>query len=572
MAVDPLPAGIRRRSVPAHRLPAALSPVLQRIYAARGAVDAGHLSLELGDLLPPDGLLGIDTAAALLADAIARRQRIVVAGDYDADGATGVSLAMLGLSALGAASVDYVVPHRVTMGYGLSPELARVAHGMGAQLLITVDNGIASLAGVAAARELGMRVIVTDHHLPGPQLPAADAIINPNQPGCGFASKQLAGVGVMFYLLLRLRALLRERGAFAARPEPRLADWLDLVAVGTVADVARLDGNNRILVAQGLKRIRARRARPGLLAMLELAGRDPARLTAADLGFVLGPRINAAGRLEDMRIGIECLLSPDEAQARPLAAALERINRERREMQKLMTDEAQAQAEASFSSERFGVCLFDENWHEGVIGLVASKIKERTNRPAIAFARAQEGGLLKGSARSIAGFNVRDALAAVDALQPGLIERFGGHAMAAGLSLREDAYAVFSAAFDAVCRSQLAADLLEAWWDSDGLLEPSQLAVETALELENAGPWGAGFPEPRFDGRFSVIEARAVGSDGSHVKYRLRSDGRECAAIDFGGAARLCPRGDLHAVYALGVNRYDGRQTLDLRIEYLVPV
>lgn len=547
--------------------PEALNPVLRRVYAARG-VQPAQLSLELKLLLPPTALRGIDAAVDILAAAIRNGEGVVIAGDYDADGATGTALAVLGLRALGAAKVDYVVPDRFLMGYGLSPALAEMAAATGARVLVTVDNGIASIAGVARARQLGLRVVVTDHHLAGPRLPDAEAIVNPNQPGCEFPSKALAGVGAMFYLLLALRARLRAEGAFASRPEPNLSDWLDLVALGTVADLAKLDYNNRILVENGLKRIRAGRARPGLLALLRLAGRDPSRISAADLGFALGPRINAAGRLEDIRVGIECLLAATEAQAEPLAKQLDQYNRERRELQTQMSEEAELLVEADDS---VGIVLFEEDWHEGIVGLVASRIKERCHRPAIAFARAQQPGLLKGSARSIDGLHVRDALAAIDARHPGLIERFGGHAMAAGLTLHEDALPDFAEAFDAVCREWLSAEALQRVLETDGPLSAEELQLGTAQLLEQAGPWGQGFPEPLFQGSFEVVEARAIGSEAQHAKYRLRpaGGGAPLSAIDFFGAERLCTRGRIQIAYALSVNRYQGNESLDLRIAHL---
>ncbi|EIT68061.1 MULTISPECIES: single-stranded-DNA-specific exonuclease RecJ [Hydrocarboniphaga] len=567
---------LTRRALVDHRFDASIPAVLHRVYAGRGVSSADELALEFARMLVPTGLLGLEVAVDLLEAAIKNGERIVIAGDYDADGATGVALAVLGLRAMGAAQVDYVVPNRVTMGYGLSPPLAEAAAALGAQLLVTVDNGIASIAGVAAARRLGMRVIVTDHHLPGPELPLADALVNPNQPGCGFPSKSLAGVGVMFYLLAALRARLRQRGHFTVANEPKLADWLDLVAVGTVADVARLDRNNRILVAQGIARLRSGRGRPGLLAMLAGAGRDPSTLTASDLGFVLGPRINAAGRLADIRTGIECLLAETLEQAQPLAETLERINRERREIQRTMTEDAVLQIAEDVEENRAGVTVFDPDWHEGVVGPVASKIKERVQRPVIAFAPGQGGDTLKGSARSIPGFNVRDAIALVEARHPGLIERFGGHAMAAGLSLRKANYRRFQQAFDEACR----VGLPEGWnvirIETDGPLANEEFNVQTALAIERGGPWGTGFEEPRFDNCFEVAEARIVGSDGSHAKYRLRLiDGPptlEISAIDFGGAERLCRKGRLRAVYAVGVNRFRDRESLDLRLEYLEPI
>lgn len=545
-------------------LPSSLHPVLRRIYAAR-RLCADELSLDLKRLLPPDGLKGLAQAASLVANAIQVGQRIVIAGDYDADGATGCALAVLGLRALGAGSVDYVVPDRFRMGYGLSPQLVDVAIARGAQMLITVDNGIASLVGVAHAQEQGLTVIVTDHHLPGTELPAADAIVNPNQPGCGFASKALAGVGVMFYLLLGVRAELRRRAALPN--EPKLAQWLDLVALGTVADVARLDANNRVLVEQGLRRLRAGRARPGLLALLELAGRVTEHLSTSDLGFVLGPRLNAAGRLDDMGAGIELLLADTLDEARPLARELDRLNRERRSLTSQMAEEAGFLIE---DSEAVGVSVFEESWHEGIVGLVASRLKERLHRPVIAFARAQEPGRLKGSARSIPGLNVRDALAAVDARHAGLIPRFGGHAMAAGLNLAEADFPRFSAAFDQVCREWLSPAELEQSLETDGPLSSAELALTTAVVLEQAGPWGNGFPEPQFDGDFSVVGLKLMGSEQQHVRYRLHGDGGELEAIDFGGGDRARALGSrVRVVYQLGVNRWNGRESLQLLIRHL---
>lgn len=563
------PARIRQRERgPVAALPAALHPVLRRVYAARGIHEPGLLALDLKHLQPPAALAGIDAAAVLLAEAIAKRQRIVIAGDYDADGATACAVAVLGLRALGAAEVRYVVPNRFTMGYGLSPPLVELALAEGAELLVTVDNGIASLAGVAAANAAGLPVLVTDHHLAGPELPAAAAIVNPNQPGCSFPSKHLAGVGVMFYVLLALRARLREAGAFAQQPEPNLAELLDLVALGTVADVVRLDYNNRILVAQGLARIRAGRARPGLLALIEAGGRTPDRIASTDLGFILGPRLNAAGRLEDMRLGIECLLAPDLETARPMAQQLDALNRERRSIEAQMRDDALAQVA---ECEDIGVALFEPDWHEGVVGLVASRVKDALHRPAIAFARASERGMLKGSGRSIPGLHLRDALANLDAAHPGLITRFGGHAMAAGLSLPEEGFEAFRIVFDAECRRLLDDDALDRVIDTDGELDGAEFQLDTALALESAGPWGQGFPEPRFEGAFEVIDFRPIGSDGQHVRYRLRhSGGAIVNAVHFNGAELAVEEGRLRAVYQLCVNRFRDRESLEIRIEHLI--
>ncbi|WP_434223265.1 single-stranded-DNA-specific exonuclease RecJ [Sinimarinibacterium thermocellulolyticum] len=551
------------------RLPASLPAVLRRVLAARG-VRADELALDLAHLLPPSGLANIDAAATLLAEAIRAGEPVVIAGDYDADGATGTALAVLGLRALGAAAVHYVVPDRFRMGYGLSPALAEQAAATGARVLVTVDNGISSVSGVASARALGLRVLITDHHLVGAELPAAEVIVNPNLPGCGFASKSLAGVGVMFYVLLALRARLRADGWFdAARREPNLSEFLDLVAVGTVADVVRLDRNNRILVEQGLRRMRAGRMRPGLAALLQVAGRDPARLTAQDLGFVLGPRLNAAGRLDDIRTGIECLLTDDTEHALALARQLDAFNRNRREIEAQMHDDA---LERLAGDDAIGVCLYSDDWHEGVVGIVAGRLKERLHRPVIAFARARQADLLKGSGRSIPGLHLRDALAAIDARAPGLIERFGGHAMAAGLSLRADALDAFSEHFDALCREWLDEAALAQCLDTDGELAADEMTLDTARALEAAGPWGQGFPEPVFETIARVIEARPVGGDGAHVKYRLAHPAGVLSAIDFNGAERLCDRGEVHLAFTLSINRWQGRESLDLRILALTPL
>lgn len=559
---------IRRRTMASQAaLPANLHPVLRRIYAQRGLTSDAELSLDLRTLLAPQALMGLDRACDELAQALSARAKIVVVGDYDADGATGAALAVSALRAFGATHVDYLVPSRFTQGYGLSAALADAAHEMGAKVLLTVDNGIASLAGVARAKALGLRVVITDHHLAGPHLPEADAIVNPNQPGCGFMSKHLAGVGVMFYLLSALRTRLRETGWFRERPEPQMSAFLDLVAVGTVADVVRLDHNNRILVAQGLARIRARRARPGILALLQVAGRAPESVGSTDLGFAVGPRLNAAGRLEDMRLGIECLLATDAASATAIAERLDAINRERRDIEAQMRDDAMAMVE-SLDAAAIGVSLFDPGWHEGVVGLVASRVKDKLHRPAIAFARAQESGMLKGSARSIAGLHIRDALAAVDAQCPGLITRFGGHAMAAGLSLPEARFDEFNARFDEVCRAALDDAALERVLETDGELSAAEFALDTARALEHAGPWGQGFPEPLFDGRFEIVEGRLVGE--KHARYRLRGPGaRVIGAIHFSGAESLANSGPVEIAYRLCVNRYQGSESAELRIEML---
>ena len=558
---------IRRRVASAGNLPATLHPVLRRIYTQRGLTTEAELSLDLKTLLPPAGLLGIERACDELQQAVTSGAKIVVVGDYDADGATGAALAVAALRAFGANAPEYLVPSRFHQGYGLSAVLADAAREMGAQWLLTVDNGIASIGGVARAKELGLRVVITDHHLAGPQLPAADAIVNPNQPGCGFASKHLAGVGVMFYVLSALRARLRDAGWFRDRAEPRMSDFLDFVAVGTVAYVVRLDYNNRILVAQGLARIRARRARPGILALLQVAGRNADNVGSMDLGFAVGPRLNAAGRLEDMKLGIECLLAESDEAALAMAQRLDQINRERRDIEAQMRDEAMAMVD-KLQDDAVGLSLFDPSWHEGVVGLVASRVKDRLHRPTFAFARAKDAGMLKGSGRSIAGLHIRDALALVDARRPGMIARFGGHAMAAGLTLPEAHLAEFRELFQQACQEALDDEALERVLESDGELAAGEFTLETARALEGAGPWGQGFPEPLFDGAFEIRESRVVGE--RHARYKLRGPGeRTVEAIHFNAAENLAAPGPVQLAYRLGVNRYQGFETPEVRVELL---
>jgi len=546
-----------------HGWPAFVHPTLQRVYASRGVTcpdEAGH---RLGGLLPPDGLPGIAGALELLADAIANDRSILVAGDYDCDGATGCAVAVRGLRMLGARRVAYVVPDRAIHGYGLTPALV-ASLPEAPHLVVTVDNGTASLAGVAAARARGCRVIITDHHLPGPTLPDADAIVNPNVPGNGFASKALCGVGVMFYLLLALRA------AMDRRRDVDLASLLDLVALGTVADLVPLDRNNRALVEGGLRRIRAGHACAGIRALFEVSGRDERTATAADLGYSIGPRINAAGRLEDMTIGVECLLSDDPPHARALAAVLHDINRQRRDLQTAMVDAAIRKLDGLQAGDALGVSLFDAGWHHGVVGLVASRLKERLHRPVVAFAPAGEGDELRGSARSVPGFHIRDALAEVDARSPGLVERFGGHAMAAGLTLRLSNLARFAEAFDAVARERLAPDALQPVLMSDGELAPEEFAVELARQLRVAGPWGQGFPAPLFDNVFECEACRAMGTDGAHRRLRLRDprDGRLHDAVWFGADGDVATGASLRVVFELIVNDWNGRESVRLLVRH----
>lgn len=560
---------IERRRCDAPLIVPALHPVLARVYGARGVRDADALDDALGALLHWQALGGIEQAAALLADAVRADRRIVVIGDFDADGATSAALAVGVLRAFGARHVDFLVPNRFEYGYGLTPEIVELARQrLAPDLIITVDNGVSSHAGVAAARAHGIRVIVTDHHLPGATLPDADAIVNPNLTGDPFPSKALAGVGVVFYLMLALRAALGDG--------PKLADWLDLVAVGTVADVVPLDRNNRILVAQGMKRIRAGRCRPGITALLRAAGKDPARACSSDIAFAVGPRLNAAGRLDDMSVGIACLLAADDAQAAALAAKLDALNVERRDIERQMHDDALRALDRlpQHPGERApAVCLFDPSWHQGVIGIIASRVKDRLHRPVVAFARGGDGEL-KGSARSIAGFHVRDAFDTVAARHPQLLSKFGGHAMAAGLTLAEHDYEAFVAAFERVARERLDADALaEVLW-TDGALGPDELCLDLAEALRDGGPWGQGFPEPCFDGVFEVVDRRTVGE--RHLKMRVQPPGERRAfdAIAFNTPADLLGRGGVpraRLVYRLDVNEWRGDRRVQLVVEHLEP-
>ena len=553
-----------------------LPPLLTRLYAARGVRSAAELDKGLARLIPFEQLKGMAAAVELLVTALELGQRILIVGDFDADGATASTVGLLGLRQLGAAHVDYLVPNRFEYGYGLTPEIVAVALTRQPDLLVTVDNGISSVEGVAAAKAAGLKVLVTDHHLPGHELPAADAIVNPNQHGCEFPSKALAGVGVIFYVLLALRARLRELDWFNRRQlaEPNLAELLDLVALGSVADVVPLDANNRILVHQGLARIRAGRARPGLRAILEVAGKQPGRITATDLGFILGPRLNAAGRLDDMSLGIECLLSTDEELARAMAVQLDQLNQDRKAIEQGMQREALAQLkDLPLEDMPFGLCLFDADWHQGVIGILASRLKERYHRPAIAFADAGEG-LLKGSARSVPGFHVRDALDAVAARHPGLISKFGGHAMAAGLSLPQAHFGAFASAFDAEVRRQLHEDDLTGRLLSDGALAAEEFHLELARALRNAGPWGQQFPEPMFHGVFQLVQQRIVGE--RHLKVVLKS---ECGSVQLDGIAfgvdrDVWPNPTVRWVelaYKLDVNEFRGNESVQLMISHIAP-
>ena len=560
---------IVRRAVPAAAdalAAAGVDPVLARLYASRGVGDASELDLSLAGLPPPAARKGIDDAAGRLVRAIDARERIVIVADYDADGATACAIGVRALSRMGA-DVRFLVPNRFEHGYGLTPEIVALAHGMGARLIVTVDNGIASVEGVTAAARLGVDVLVTDHHLPGERLPSPALIVDPNQPGCAFPSKHVAGVGVMFYVLAATRALLRERGRDEASL-PNLAALLDLVALGTVADVVRLDRTNRILVDQGLKRIRAGRAHAGVAALFMVAGRDARQATATDLGFVAGPRVNAAGRLADMAVGIRCLLADDPREALALAAELDRMNRERRAIE--VTIEAEALADldalAGDAGERASVCVHRPGWHQGVVGIVASRLKDRVHRPVVVFAPGSDGEL-RGSGRSIAGFHLRDALDLVSKREPGLILRFGGHAYAAGLSLREGDLERFAAALETVARETLSPEDLDQRCETDGELAPGELTIALARRLRD-GVWGQGFAAPRFDAAFAVAAQRVVGE--KHTRVTLERDGEAFEGIVFRQVDPLPPR--VHAVFRPEVDRWQGEESLSLVIERYTPL
>jgi single-stranded-DNA-specific exonuclease len=563
----------RPLTTPPERLPKGLPPVLQRVYAARAIESATDLDYSLERMLPPERLGGLAPAVDLLAQAVEAGWRMVVVGDFDADGATSCALCLRALRGMGAAHVDYLVPNRFEYGYGLTPEIVAVAAMRRPDLLITVDNGISSLAGVAAARELGIRVLITDHHLPGASLPPANAIVNPNLYAEGSPGKHLAGVGVAFYVMLALRAELRSRGWFTRRnlAEPNLGQLLDLVALGTVADVVPLDHNNRLLVHQGLQRIRAGRCLPGVRALLEIGGRTPARAVAADLGFAIGPRLNAAGRLEDMALGIECLLADSEADARRMATRLDALNRDRKDIEAGMQAQALAAVEALARDTRelpAGLCLYDPQWHQGVIGILASRIKERFHRPVIAFASAGNGEL-KGSARSVPGLHIRDVLDAIATRHPGMLSRFGGHAMAAGLTLDEDRHLAFAEAFTAEVSRTLSDEDLQGVIPTDGQLLDEEFSLATAKMLRDAGPWGQGFPAPRFDGMFTVLEQRVVGE--RHLKMILKPSGinRRLDGIAFNTGHSPATVGETRLVYRLDVNEYRGVESAQLIIEHM---
>ena len=543
--------------------------LLARLYAARGINTPAELDTQLATLIPPSQLQGAQAAAVLLADAIAAKQRMLIIADYDCDGATACAIALRALRSFGA-QVDYLVPNRFEYGYGLTPEIVQLAarQAQRPDLLITVDNGIASVAGVAEAQRLGMRTLITDHHLPGDELPAADVIVNPNQPGCRFPSKALAGCGVVFYVMLALRSELRQRGAFTAQPEPNLANLLDLVALGTVADVVPLDHNNRILVAQGLARMRAGKMQPGVAALFHAAGRRPEAACTFDLGFGLGPRLNAAGRLADMALGIECLSSDDSARALNIAQELNALNQERRSIEAGMQEEALLRIEELSATEemqnedRASLTLFDPDWHQGVIGILASRIKERLHRPVFVFACGNEGEL-KGSGRAIPGLHLRDALDLLSKQHPDLLLRFGGHAAAAGVTLREDDLWQFEESFEAICRQLLDPADLTRTVETDGALENAHMSLESARLLQ-AQIWGQGFPQPIFADEFQVENQRILKE--RHLKLTLSKNGMRFDAIQFNFADSAPPR--IRAAYKLDVNEYNGVARVQLLLEH----
>jgi len=551
------------------------SDTLARVLASRGVNNSSQIDYGLKRLLPPQGLLHINDAAELLAEAITADATIVIVGDFDADGATSCALACRCLKAFGLSNVSYLVPNRFEYGYGLSPEIVGVAAMRQPDIIITVDNGISSIDGVHAAQALGISVLVTDHHLPGEELPTADVIVNPNLPGDRFASKNLAGVGVIFYVMLAVRAKLRQYRWFedSGISEPNMSQFLDLVALGTVADVVPLDQNNRVLVQQGLQRIRQGKACAGIRALLTVGNRNPLRLASSDLGFTVGPRLNAAGRLDDMSVGIECLLSDDTDTAMQLAMQLDELNRARREVEQSMQQDALAIVEnLSVEEEPPAIyILHDKSWHQGVVGLVASRIKERTHRPVLALAPSDKEGEWKGSARSVEGVHIRDVLARVDALHPGLMSKFGGHAMAAGLSLAQKNIAEFEAALSTVTE-QLTADRdwSQVIW-TDGELAASDFNLEFAESLRQSTPWGQGFPEPLFDGQFEVIDARVVGDTHAKLKLRPSNADHVIDAICFRylDKRESLPQGTIRAAYRLDVNEFRERLSLQLIVQYI---
>lgn len=556
-----------------------VSSLLKRIYVARGITTPQQLNRELANIVPYKMLKGIDGAAVLLEHALMEKQSIVIIGDYDSDGATATALAMQGLRILGANNVNYLIPNRFDYGYGLSPEIVNLAiETYQPQLIVTVDNGITSIDGVNKAKQAGVKVLITDHHLPSGQLPNADVIVNPNQDGCDFPCKSIAGVGVIFYVLIALRARLREKNYFLHNklPEPNLAELLDLVALGTVADVVPLDSNNRTLVYQGLKRIQKGRVRPGIKALLQLAGKELNTITATDLGFIVGPRLNAAGRLDDMQLGIDCLLADNEADAYEKAVQLDTLNRQRRSIEQTMQQEALQQLEnITLENLPYGICLFNEQWHEGVIGILASRLKDKYHRPTVILAETEQKGILKGSARSITHINIRDVLQNIASRYPDLMDKFGGHAMAAGLVLQKERLALFQTAFDQEIASQLGDESLDKVIVTDGVLSREDFCLEQAEQIVDAGPWGQAFPEPLFNGVFWIEQQRLL--KDKHLKLVLKTEDKQqqLEAIAFNIDNSVWPNSTIkraNIVYKLMINEYKGQKNLQLLVTYLQPL
>ncbi len=571
---------IRRRDASTGiSFPENLHPVLKQVYASRGIESNDELTYSLDRLCSFESLKDIHNAATLLAEAIEKQKYILIVSDYDADGATACALGIRGLIAMGAVHVEYLVPDRFKHGYGLSPAVVDLAMDLNPDIIVTVDNGISSLEGVARARDHGVEVVITDHHLPGDTLPDASAIVNPNQPGDTFPSKAIAGVGVMFYTLAALRAELRRRRWFESQGirEPNLAGYLDLVALGTVADVVPLDYNNRILVSHGIELIRAGKAVPGIRALLNVAGKNHESLVASDMGFSLGPRLNAAGRLSDMSLGIECLIGNDFNSCRDMAVRLDELNKERKDIQEEMHQQAlqflSSVGQLEKQNTHYGVCLFNPEWHQGVIGILASKIKDKLQRPVIIFAR-DDDGVIKGSARSITGIHIRDILDRLATIAPGIIMTFGGHAMAAGLTIADQELDRFSGLFDELIKEHILAYGLDSDIYTDGCLPAQAINLETAELLRNAGPWGQGFPEPVFDGTFVVMDKKIVGENHLKLRVKDREFDRHFDAIAFNTTHRAWPGDvtDLNLIYKIDVNEYMGRKTAQLIVEYIEPI